>query len=673
MKKETCKELNEKTPAGNASVNVEAINRYTISVAKLESYSKCYASLEWYQIPVKGKTPVVKDWPNRGALEWEKGWCAANIGIITGRKSGIVVLDVDPKNGGDESLTKLVAVHGDLDTVQVVTGSGGSHYYFKYPLGLEIGNSAGRLGAGLDIRGSGGYVVAPPSVHPATGKGYEWVEGRSPMEKELADIPQWLLDGILSPVSKVALAHSKLIFEGGRNDAMFKMACSLRARGLVEEAILSEVGRVNRERCTPPLGDDEIISLVESSLKYEPGIYFLHTTKKGKPKRHWENTQALLTSLDIKICFNSLIKKVEVTGLSSDTLTFDAVVTEILGLCEENDYSLSDSVVSKHIGLIAEKNKYSPVCDYLDSCECNWDGVSRIEQLFNCFVLEEGSEASRDLLLSLFRKWFITAARLAFNSGTMASQGILILKGPQGIGKTRWLNYILPDVGKSWGYTGMTLDPANKDDVLKANSFWIIELGEIRASVRKERLDHLKGFITNPTDSLRLPYGRSNETFPRTTVFYGTVNNDQFLKDGTGERRYWVIPIVDLKFDENLEIDQLWGEIAHLAEDEKISHWLSPEEIRVVNEINEGYRVISNEEEILLEKLNWGSPREKWQWMASTQICKEVGINYNYVRKVGQIMTQLSKTRGIETRYRNGSNRYFVPQRIAEESEGYYG
>lgn len=86
----------------------------------------------------------------------------ANIGIPTGKRSGFLVLDID--EGGAESLHELEREHGELPaTCAVETGSGGKHYYFRYPAGEDVRNSAGKLGPGLDIRGEGGYIIAPPS------------------------------------------------------------------------------------------------------------------------------------------------------------------------------------------------------------------------------------------------------------------------------------------------------------------------------------------------------------------------------------------------------------------------------------------------------------------------------------------------------------------------------
>ena len=137
----------------------------------------------WPVFPVKPKQkiPRIKEWQKVATIDpnivrgWWTQWPNANVGIATGEGSNLVVLDVDVKDGkcGDESLAELERQLGDLPTtVEVVTGTGGRHIYFIYPNNSEIRNSASQLGPGLDVRGEGGYVVVPPSIHPDTGRTY---------------------------------------------------------------------------------------------------------------------------------------------------------------------------------------------------------------------------------------------------------------------------------------------------------------------------------------------------------------------------------------------------------------------------------------------------------------------------------------------------------------------
>lgn len=118
---------------------------------------------------------------------WWRRWPAANVAVRTGADSGLVVIDVDPKHGGFAAIAELQRGHGEFPpTPAARTGSGGRHYWFVHP-GLPVPNSAGRLGPGIDVRGDGGYVIAPPSLHPSGS--YVW-EAAPP----LAELPAWVLD-----------------------------------------------------------------------------------------------------------------------------------------------------------------------------------------------------------------------------------------------------------------------------------------------------------------------------------------------------------------------------------------------------------------------------------------------------------------------------------------------
>lgn len=121
---------------------------------------------------------------------WWARWPNANVGLRTGAQphgAGIVVVDIDPAHGGEESLTDLVTTNAALPpTLQVLTGGNGRHLYFRHP-GVHVPNSAGRLGPGIDVRGDGGYVLAPPSLH-ASGRRYRW------RRRALAPLPGWLLE-----------------------------------------------------------------------------------------------------------------------------------------------------------------------------------------------------------------------------------------------------------------------------------------------------------------------------------------------------------------------------------------------------------------------------------------------------------------------------------------------
>jgi putative DNA primase/helicase len=163
--------------------------------------------------------------------EWWERWPAANIGIAAGRKSRILVIDIDPRNGGDETLKKCVEELGELPaTVTANTGGGGRHFFFRYPPFLVKKDSQGkRFGPGIDVLSKGSIVIVPPSRH-ASGNRYAWQDGKSAFEIKLAELPPRWLDRLSDePESDAAAANdTTLITPGQRNNHLTTLAGAMR-------------------------------------------------------------------------------------------------------------------------------------------------------------------------------------------------------------------------------------------------------------------------------------------------------------------------------------------------------------------------------------------------------------------------------------------------------------
>lgn len=170
-----------------------------MSTRTTEEAALDYLGRGWSVIPVRerDKRPAVawKDYQRRRVTEktlhgWFRRSPDYNVAIVTGALSGLVVVDVDPRHGGKKSLSDLEGEHGRLpETLESVTGGGGRHLYFCHPGGV-VSNRV-NIRPGIDLRGDGGCIVAPPSVHPS-GKRYRWKKGHGPGEVALAPLPDWL-------------------------------------------------------------------------------------------------------------------------------------------------------------------------------------------------------------------------------------------------------------------------------------------------------------------------------------------------------------------------------------------------------------------------------------------------------------------------------------------------
>lgn len=244
-----------------------------------------YLASGWSVLPVRArdKRPLVQ-WeslqtkkPSDSDLaEWFRRWPNANVGVVTGEISNLVVIDIDPKHGGDGSLERLQQRFGPLPpTVEAITGGGGRHLYFAHP-GVLVRNCAG-LAQGIDLRGDGGYVVAPPSVHPS-GQRYAWVPGRSPQDMSPSPLPRWLIGAAGIRAGRTLADWRRLVREevpqGQRNFTIVSLTGHLLWHGVDPAVTLELLLAWNRMRCRPPLEDAEVAQVVENIIR-------VHDDEKG--------------------------------------------------------------------------------------------------------------------------------------------------------------------------------------------------------------------------------------------------------------------------------------------------------------------------------------------------------------------------------------------------------
>jgi len=243
-----------------------------------------FAHFHWSVIPIRArdKRPLIKwlEYQRRLATqneinEWYQKWATANVGIVTGMISGLVVLDIDPRHGGEQSLTQWENAYEQLPlTLEARTGGGGRHLYFKHPGGV-IHNRVG-IAPGIDLRGDGGCVVAPPSIH-GSGEAYTWVSGHEPGKVALAELPGWLLRLVRSE-SKTpgpGLGHWRQltkegVTEGARNNTIASLSGHLLSHDVDPDVVMEFLLCWNRVRCSPPLDDDEVIQTVLSISRLHP-------------------------------------------------------------------------------------------------------------------------------------------------------------------------------------------------------------------------------------------------------------------------------------------------------------------------------------------------------------------------------------------------------------------
>lgn len=244
-----------------------------------------YASLGIYIFPVgSNKKPLVAKGFKSATIDreqivdWWEQWPDAGIAMPTGRKNGIIVLDVDMyKPGVSEIFEELLKAYPDLNSsMQVRSPRGGIHHYFKYPENHEgiIRSTQEFLGKpGVDTRADRGYIVLPPSGHES-GKIYEWV---SYFDKELLPkCPQVIID-YKGKAKRIIIndegpASENILTEGNRHSSLVAAAGVMRSVGLPADSIYEALTIMNNQRCRPPMTDTEIRTIANSMNNYPPSV-----------------------------------------------------------------------------------------------------------------------------------------------------------------------------------------------------------------------------------------------------------------------------------------------------------------------------------------------------------------------------------------------------------------
>ena len=230
----------------------------------------------WRLFPCRGKTPLIKSWPQQATCDmsqlqaWAVRFVNCNWAATTGPESGFFVVDCDGTPGLDW-LRSQADARNELPETWSTRTARGLHLYFVWPAGSSVRNSAGKLAIGVDTRGAGGYVILPPSVHP-DGTRYAAVDDSCP----LSPAPPWLLELLCerSPAttrSRTAMPSFEIIPEGRRNDTLTRKGGYLRRSGLSQAEIEAELLQANQRKCSPPLPDAEVSRIAASVARYQVG------------------------------------------------------------------------------------------------------------------------------------------------------------------------------------------------------------------------------------------------------------------------------------------------------------------------------------------------------------------------------------------------------------------
>lgn len=388
---------------------------------------------------------------------------------------------------------------------------------------------------------------------------------------------------------------------------------------------------------------------------------------KGKPLATIENVAEICRRLGVTIRYN-VISKDEELIIPGQSFSLDngqnASFAWLLSYCARFD--MRTDKLGDFVTYLADVNPYNPVAEWITSAP--WDGVSRLVDFYSTVkaIDEDTDYHIKSLKESMIQRWLLSAIAAAFSPTGVAAGGILVLQGPQYLGKTKWFKTLTPE----WlgvAQDGMTLRPDDRDSVKQAVSFWLVELGELDATFRKSDIAALKSFITRKSDVLRRAYARRESQYARRTVFFASVNPQEFLADPTGNRRYWTISCDYIDHSHNLDMQQVWAEVLTMWQS-GASHYLDANEVASLNIHNEQFTHIDPVDQRLQTALDWDEPRTLWRWITVTELLMQIGFDRPTHSDATRAGTALAKL-AVERRVTRGRTQVLVPNRLSGGGE----
>lgn len=369
------------------------------------------------------------------------------------------------------------------------------------------------------------------------------------------------------------------------------------------------------------------------------------------------NLEYLLNHYSLKLRYNEVKKQIELEGnvdlgtIENRDNVIDTIICDVVAANHLANGNLGGCILR-----VADSNSYNPVRDYITAKP--WDGMDRFADLAETLTVTE--DYPEDLRNQLLRKWLRSAAAAAINEGDFRARGVLTLQGPQGIGKTSWAAALVgnPSIKKCLKL-GQHLDVSNKDSVFGAISNWIVEIGELDSTFKRD-IGRLKGFLTLDGDKFRRPYAKAESTYPRRTVFMATVNEFAYLQDTTGNSRFWTVSVEEIDFNHDIDMQQLWAQMAHeVNQGEK--WWLDDDEEQQLASLNAKYIASSPVRDALTERIDLERKNEMGlPTMNATSILQEVDIKYPTNQQCKEANAILRELLGPSRRI-NGVNKWSVP------------
>ncbi|WP_252234767.1 virulence-associated E family protein [Clostridium sp. ZS1] len=421
---------------------------------------------------------------------------------------------------------------------------------------------------------------------------------------------------------------------------------------------------IYKESLVSAKNDFEIIEDNEEDLSW---LINLTRSETGKIINNYNNVKLILendSSLKNKLVYNEFTNRLEVINklpwkrISSNELRDADIIN--LGIYIEKIYkfTISSSKLWEILRAHMENHSINPIKTYLTGL--TWDGVQRVETLFIDYFGAEDNKYIR----SFTKKWLCGAVARIFVPGIKFDY-MLILVGDQGVYKSTMLRKLAK------GYFTDSIEKTEGNQAIeKIIGAWIIEFGELQAFSKSE-INSIKGFISAVEDKARLAYAKTTSYFKRQCVFAGTTNDGAFLRDKTGNRRYWIIDFrkksqratKNVVKDLDKELDQIWAEAVHLWK-VGIKLYPSNEEQKYLEEYQEDYMETDELEQMISDRFKWDAPKEQWNLYTYTDIVSGLNLSDRMKGYARQNLKTILSQKGVNQELKDRKRVYNIPPMI---------
>lgn len=419
--------------------------------------------------------------------------------------------------------------------------------------------------------------------------------------------------------------------KGQRNSYILKIASQCRNNQVSKEVLIEYC---EKKYLSEDFKIEEITNTVNSA--YSKNYYESKNTKYRK-KSTYESLEEDLDKMGYEFRYNLIKKRTEVLISHNNWVEIDdRIENDIIRNMELSGIPVRLGKLKTCLNSSFSYN-YNPFVEYLSNLT-PWDGEDYIEQLFQTLNTNEP-------LLIYLKKWLVALVASILDSN-LQNQTVLLLIGSQGVGKSRWLNKLIPPSLKQYSVQGI-FDPRDKDTKILMSENLIGNLDELD-SIEKKDVSKFKEFITSPGSKIRASYARNATEFTRRISFCGSVNSLDFLQDLSGSRRFLCIETNNpINHSHNIDMDLVYSQALALYQSGYVPYF-NLEEIKEMQDRNTKFQTYCIEEEIILQYFEPNEEAKPEDRMRILQICQAIDIvlgEGNKIRvshsKIGKILTKL--------------------------------